>query len=126
MRLEEAALRLSWLPPHSGRKAGLSRRRTAGERVASDADATKLRSSPAQRAGVGLAPVEAFSPLTGLDIRLLAMIAPQVVIWIVLDLWTGGLFLTPRKFFNIAAQDSAVGILATRPHVRIRGRERGG
>src|SRR3546814_946640 len=113
MRLEEAALRLSWLPPHSGRKAGLSRRRTEGERVASDADATKLRSRPAKRAGVGLAPVEAFSRLTGLDSRLLAMMAALVVIWIVLDLWTGGLFLTPRNLFNLAVPGSAVGIMAT-------------
>src|SRR3546814_6629536 len=59
--------------------------------------ATKLRSRPAKRAGVGLAPVEAFSRLTGLDSRLLAMMAALVVIWIVLDLWTGGLFLTPRS-----------------------------
>src|SRR3546814_12757882 len=56
---------------------------------------------------------EAFSRLTGLDSRLLAMMAALVVIWIVLDLWTGGLFLTPRNLFNLAVQGSAVGIMAT-------------
>src|SRR3546814_20869952 len=56
---------------------------------------------------------EAFSRLTGLDSRLLAMMAALVVIWIVLDLWTGGLFLTPRNLFNLAVQGSAVGLMAT-------------
>src|SRR3546814_8300881 len=41
------------------------------------------------------------------------MMAALVVIWIVLDLWTGGLFLTPRNLFNLAVQGSAVGIMAT-------------
>src|SRR3546814_17744121 len=75
--------------------------------------ATKLRSRPAKRAGVGLAPVEAFSRLTGLDSRLLAMMAALVVIWNVLALWNGGLFLTPANLFNLAVQGSAVGIMAT-------------
>src|SRR3546814_18296490 len=56
---------------------------------------------------------EAFSRLTGLDSRLLAMMAALVVIWIVLDLWTGGLFLTPRNLFNLAVQGPAGGIMAT-------------
>ncbi len=58
-------------------------------------------------------PLDEFSRLTGLDTRLLAMLAALVVIWIILDLLSGGLFLTPRNLFNLAVQGSAVGIMAT-------------
>jgi D-xylose transport system permease protein len=91
--------------------------------MASDADASKLDPTAPKRAdldptapkraGLRLAPVEEFSRLTGLDPRLLAMLLALVVIWVVLDLWTGGLFLTPRNLFNLAVQGSAVGIMAT-------------
>lgn len=81
--------------------------------MASETDAAKLQTAAGQRRGAGLAPVEAFARLTGLDTRLLAMLAALIVIWIVLDLWTGGLFLTPRNLFNLAVQGSAVGIMAT-------------
>ena len=76
-------------------------------------DASKLPAGAGKRRGAGFAPVEDFARLTGLDTRLLAMLAALVVIWIVLDLWTGGLFLTPRNLFNLAVQGSAVGIMAT-------------
>jgi D-xylose transport system permease protein len=91
--------------------------------MASDADASKLDPTAPKRAdldptapkraGLRLAPVEEFSRLTGLDTRLLAMLLALVVIWVVLDVWTGGLFLTPRNLFNLAVQGSAVGIMAT-------------
>ena len=58
-------------------------------------------------------PLDEFSRLTGLDSRLLAMLAALVVIWIILDFLSGGLFLTPRNLFNLAVQGSAVGIMAT-------------
>lgn len=60
-----------------------------------------------------LGPVEEFSRLTGIDTRMLAMLAALIAIWIILDLWTGGLFLTPRNLFNLAVQGSAVGVMAT-------------
>src|SRR3546814_12647995 len=41
------------------------------------------------------------------------MLAALLASWIVLHLWTGGLFLTPRNLFNLAVQGSAVGIMAT-------------
>src|SRR3546814_18990413 len=41
------------------------------------------------------------------------MLWALLAIWIVLHLWTGGLFLTPRNLFNLAVQGSAVGIMAT-------------
>ncbi|GAB4352187.1 MAG: sugar ABC transporter permease [Kiloniellaceae bacterium] len=81
--------------------------------MASDAEAGRIESGKAALAGLRLGPLETFSRLTGLDTRMLAMLAALIVIWIVLDIWTGGLFLTPRNLFNLAVQGSAVGIMAT-------------
>lgn len=48
-----------------------------------------------------------------LDVRLLGMIAALVVIWIALDLLTGGRFLTPRNLFNLSVQTASVAVMAT-------------
>src|SRR3546814_18830992 len=82
--------------------------------MASDAEASKRETPAPRRCAAGFGSVEQFSRLTGLDTRLLAMLAALLAIWIVLHLWTGGLFLTPRNLFNLAVQGSAVGIMATR------------
>jgi D-xylose transport system permease protein len=81
--------------------------------MATDADSSKIEAAGRRPAGLKLGIFDDFSRLTGLDTRLLAMLGAMVVIWIVLDLMTGGLFLTPRNLFNLAVQGSAVGIMAT-------------
>jgi len=48
-----------------------------------------------------------------IDTRLLAMAAALVVIWVGLDLLTGGIFLTARNLWNLSVQTSVVGIMAT-------------
>ena len=48
-----------------------------------------------------------------LDVRLLGMIAALVVIWVTLDLLTGGRFLTPRNMFNLSVQTASVAVMAT-------------
>ena len=48
-----------------------------------------------------------------IDPRLFAMIVALVVIWLVLNVLTDGIFLTPRNLFNLAVQSSVVGIMAT-------------
>jgi len=48
-----------------------------------------------------------------IDTRLLAMAAALVVIWVGLDLLTGGIFLTSRNLWNLSVQTSVVGIMAT-------------
>ncbi|HIC80801.1 MAG TPA: sugar ABC transporter permease [Kiloniellaceae bacterium] len=76
--------------------------------MASDADVN---------APLGTAPrlsaMEQFSRLTGLDTRLLAMLGALIAIWIILNLMTGGIFLTPRNLYNLAVQSSVVGVMAT-------------
>ncbi|WP_037456328.1 sugar ABC transporter permease [Skermanella stibiiresistens] len=48
-----------------------------------------------------------------IDTRLLAMAAALVVIWVGLDILTGGIFLTARNLWNLSVQTSVVGIMAT-------------
>ncbi len=48
-----------------------------------------------------------------LDTRMIAMVAILLVIWIGLDVLTGGIFLTARNLYNLAVQSSVVGIMAT-------------
>lgn len=48
-----------------------------------------------------------------IDTRLLAMAAALTVIWVALDLLTGGIFLTARNLWNLSVQTSVVGIMAT-------------
>ena len=48
-----------------------------------------------------------------LDLRLLGMVAALIVIWIALDLLTGGRFLTPRNLFNLSVQTASVAVMAT-------------
>ncbi len=81
--------------------------------MASDAEASTTGHASPARAPLRLGVVGEISRLTGLDSRFLAMLAALLVIWVVLHVWTGGLFLTPRNLFNLAVQGSAVGIMAT-------------
>ena len=48
-----------------------------------------------------------------IDSRMLAMIMALLVIWITLNIMTGGIFLTARNMYNLAVQSSVVGIMAT-------------
>lgn len=81
--------------------------------MASHVETEKVEPEAAAPTGFRLGAVEQFSRLTGLDTRLLAMLGALIVIWLVLDFLSGGLFLTPRNLFNLAVQGSAVGIMAT-------------
>nr|WP_238858342.1 sugar ABC transporter permease [Faunimonas pinastri] len=47
------------------------------------------------------------------DVRMIGMIVALIVIWVVFDLVTGGLFITPRNLFNLSVQTSSVAIMAT-------------
>ncbi len=54
-----------------------------------------------------------FLKATELDTRMLGMVAALVLIWIVLHILSGGLFLTPRNLWNLSVQSSSVAIMAT-------------
>jgi D-xylose transport system permease protein len=48
-----------------------------------------------------------------IDNRMLAMIIALLVIWIILNIMTDGIFFTARNIYNLAVQSSVVGIMAT-------------
>lgn len=48
-----------------------------------------------------------------IDNRMLAMIIALLVIWVVLNILTDGIFFTARNMYNLAVQSSVVGIMAT-------------
>jgi D-xylose transport system permease protein len=48
----------------------------------------------------------------GLDPRMVAMLLVLIAIWIVLDLTTDGLFLTPRNLYNLSIQASAIAVIS--------------
>ena len=50
---------------------------------------------------------------TEIDTRTLAMLAALVIIWLVLNFLTNGIFLTARNLYNLTVQSSVVGIMAT-------------
>jgi len=47
------------------------------------------------------------------DTRLLGMLAALVIIWIVFNIASNGLFLTPRNLWNLSVQTASVAIMAT-------------
>lgn len=47
------------------------------------------------------------------DTRMLAMIGAMLVIWLVLNILTDGIFFTARNLYNLAVQSSVVGTMAT-------------
>src|SRR5882724_6111265 len=47
------------------------------------------------------------------DTRLLGMLAALAIIWVGFDIFSGGLFLTPRNLWNLSVQSSAIAVMAT-------------
>ena len=54
-----------------------------------------------------------FLQTVDIDNRMLAMIIALLVIWVILNIMTGGIFFTARNLYNLAVQSSVVGIMAT-------------
>lgn len=70
--------------------------------------------APADRARANeLGPVGRFLRATELDTRMLGMIGALVIIWLVFDILSGGLFLTPRNLWNLSVQSASIAVMAT-------------
>src|SRR3954452_22887896 len=65
-------------------------------------NATPPVESRPQRRGRGL----------GLDPRMVSMLLALLAIWIVLELLTDGLFLSPRNLYNLSVQASAIAVIS--------------
>ncbi len=70
-------------------------------------------SNPAQQAAVTKSTLARLLRQVELDKRMLAMIIALLVIWVTLNVLTGGIFFTARNMYNLAVQSSVVGIMAT-------------
>ena len=58
-------------------------------------------------------PIRRFLVATELDTRLLGMVGALVLIWVVFNVISGGLFLTPRNLWNLSVQTASVAVMAT-------------
>ena len=54
-----------------------------------------------------------FIRATELDTRMLGMIGALLLIWILFDIFSGGLFLTPRNLWNLSVQTASIAVMAT-------------
>jgi D-xylose transport system permease protein len=68
---------------------------------------TTITKEPPRRSPV------AFLQALEVDTRLLGLIVATAVIWLLFNLASDGLFLTPRNLWNLSVQSSAVAIMAT-------------
>jgi D-xylose transport system permease protein len=63
------------------------------------------------RSSAGL--LDRFFRATELDTRMLGMIGALLLIWIGFDIFSGGLFLTPRNLWNLSVQSASISVMAT-------------
>jgi D-xylose transport system permease protein len=57
--------------------------------------------------------VRALLATAEIDTRLLGMVGALAIIWILFNIISDGLFLTPRNLWNLSVQTSSIGIMAT-------------
>jgi D-xylose transport system permease protein len=70
-------------------------------------------SNQAQSAAIKENALSRFLQKVDIDNRMLAMIIALLVIWVILNIMTDGIFFTARNLYNLAVQSSVVGIMAT-------------
>lgn len=58
-------------------------------------------------------PLQRFLIATEIDTRLLGMIGALAIIWIGFNVFSGGLFLTPRNLWNLSVQTASVAVMVT-------------
>jgi D-xylose transport system permease protein len=57
--------------------------------------------------------IQRFVAASEIDTRMLGMIGALALIWIVFNVISGGLFLTPRNLWNLSVQTASVAVMAT-------------
>lgn len=70
-------------------------------------------SSPPHASASITNPLQRFVSATELDTRLLGMIGALAIIWIGFNIFSGGLFLTPRNLWNLSVQTASVAVMVT-------------
>ncbi len=76
-------------------------------------DATDSRPAADTARQADLSMVAKFFKATELDTRMLGMVGALLLIWILFDIFSGGLFLTPRNLWNLSVQTASIAVMAT-------------
>ncbi len=76
-------------------------------------DATDSRPAADTARQAELSMVAKFFKATELDTRMLGMVGALLLIWILFDIFSGGLFLTPRNLWNLSVQTASIAVMAT-------------
>ncbi|KQT51091.1 sugar ABC transporter permease [Devosia sp. Leaf420] len=69
--------------------------------------------TPAHPSSFAQKPLQRFLIATEVDTRLLGMIGALAIIWIGFNVFSGGLFLTPRNLWNLSVQTASVAVIVT-------------
>lgn len=69
--------------------------------------------TPAHPSSHAQNPLQRFLAATEMDTRLLGMIGALAIIWIGFNIFSGGLFLTPRNLWNLSVQTASVAVMVT-------------
>ena len=69
--------------------------------------------TPAHPSAHAQNPLQRFLAATEMDTRLLGMIGALAIIWIGFNIFSGGLFLTPRNLWNLSVQTASVAVMVT-------------
>lgn len=69
--------------------------------------------TPAHPSTFARNPVRRFLLATEADTRLLGMIGALAIIWIGFNIFSGGLFVTPRNLWNLSVQTASVAVMVT-------------
>ena len=69
--------------------------------------------TPAHPSSFAQSPLQRFLSATEVDTRLLGMIGALAIIWVGFNIFSGGLFLTPRNLWNLSVQTASVAVMVT-------------
>ncbi|MCW5722573.1 MAG: sugar ABC transporter permease [Devosia sp.] len=69
--------------------------------------------TPAHPSSHAQNPLQRFLIATEMDTRLLGMIGALAIIWVGFNIFSGGLFLTPRNLWNLSVQTASVAVMVT-------------
>ncbi|MBD8064399.1 sugar ABC transporter permease [Devosia sp. PTR5] len=70
-------------------------------------------SSPVHPSSHARNALQRFLSATEVDTRLLGMIGALAIIWVGFNIFSGGLFLTPRNLWNLSVQTASVAVMVT-------------
>lgn len=81
--------------------------------MADEPDGAMAKPTSASARTVEAGPVARFLNATEIDTRMIGMVGALAIVWIGFDIFSGGIFLTPRNLWNLSVQTASVAVMAT-------------